>query len=138
MKEIIYSPIYNELILASNVKELNACEDCYYAKLRLGNFFHRDESGVMFNISSEQFKKMMEVRKIFNEDSTDYKVVITPLFDRVPLGERNKLLVERVFGKDKVYDFSTNDSITNNYRNYYENQHFRVKVGRYIFKKIYQ
>ena len=48
-----------------------------------------------------------------------------------------KIKIVNIFGENNVHDFSGISKITNNYKNYYENSHYRTNVTKDILKTVY-
>jgi hypothetical protein len=65
------------------------------------------------------------------------EVVVSPLYDQVALAERDRRILEEVFGADHVHDFSGVNDLTRDARNYYETSHYRPPVGAEILRRIY-
>jgi hypothetical protein len=47
-------------------------------------------------------------------------------------------ILENAFGNTNVYDYTGINSITNQLKNYYENDHCRPLVGKKIMTEIYK
>jgi hypothetical protein len=43
-----------------------------------------------------------------------------------------------IFGTERVFDFSGVNEFTTDFRNYYEESHYRPQVAREILKRIYE
>lgn len=78
-----------------------------------------------------------EMKIIFDKHKTNYKIVISPLYNQRKTNHHDLELLQSIFGREQVYDFSGINSITNNKFNYYENSHYRPLVGSFIMDSIY-
>lgn len=88
-------------------------------------------------IGVKQLEMLQEMARIFKKHNTDYRIVISPLFDKLPLNKHDIKTLQTVFGKKMIYDYSGSNKFTNSYRNYYELSHYRPHVARQILKEIY-
>jgi hypothetical protein len=88
-------------------------------------------------INNRHIGEMLVIRNIFDMDSTNYKIVISPVSDQVYFNRIDLRRLYSIFGKDKVFDFSGVNEITSNKFNYYERSHYRYKVGKRIMEQIY-
>jgi len=78
------------------------------------------------------------IRQVFDKNDTDYKVIINPLYDQRKFYAKDLDILENIFGKENVYDFSGKNYFTRSKSNYYESSHFRPLVGDSILNYIYQ
>ncbi len=88
-------------------------------------------------ILAEQKKLLFGIKKVLNEDNTNYKVVISPLFDQKRLNTQDMAFLDSLFGHGKVYNFSGKNKLTDDVHNYYEKSHYRLSVADYIIDSIY-
>ena len=86
------------------------------------------------NVKIGQLKKM---RAIFDKHHTEYRIVISPLYNQVKLNPSDLECLDRIFGKMNVYDFSGKNKWTNDYHNYYEPSHYLPRVAAEIMDSIY-
>lgn len=87
------------------------------------------------DLEIEQLKSM---KKIFNKHKTDYRIVLSPIYDQTPVEQDQIDLLNEIFGKDKVFNFSGKNEFTDPIHNYYETSHFRPHVADEIMNIIYQ
>jgi hypothetical protein len=91
------------------------------------------------HITKKKEGYLYKITSILNRHHTQYKIVIAPLYDQVKLNPQDLLMLEHVFGKQNVYDYSGINAITNNKFNYGNDViHYRKRVGELIYKKIYR
>lgn len=88
-------------------------------------------------IESRRKEMLEEIKRIFHKQNTDYRIVISPLWDKIKLNPKDVVCLKEIFGKDKVFDYSGVNSYTSNFHNYYEHSHYRSKVAMDIMKKMY-
>ena len=120
--------------------ELEIKEDSvgYYNKMKMLNVFSesRKRKQKVDTLSNLTFEILKEISKIFKENKTDFKIIISPLYNQVPLKKEYLNKMEQIFKKTNVYDFSGVNSITSSFGNYYEQSHYRPHVARLILKEI--
>jgi hypothetical protein len=131
-----YYPVNNEL--QQNAAEEEMKKGTYYTKIIKG--FKRKDTLTKISpptIGSVQLSYLNNIKKIFDKDSTSYKIIINPIYDQVYMnpGDVNKL--KEIFGGENVFDFSGKNKFTDDYRNYYDRSHYRPVVSREILKIIY-
>ena len=88
-------------------------------------------------IKDKTIEYLREMAGIFKHNNTNYKLVISPLYNTPKFNNTDFETLVRIFGSENVFDFSGENSITSNYRNYYERSHYRPEVGRQILEIIY-
>jgi hypothetical protein len=112
----------------------------YYTTERMKVFYQREdkeeESPVI--IHSEQEKMLTEMKSIFDKHHSNYKIIINPLYNQKKLNKKDLEYLNTLFGKRNVFDFSGINEFTNDYRNYYEDSHYRPIVSRKILELIYE
>ncbi len=134
-----YELKYNEIRNPALESKINKNPDDYYLKNK-SVFYLRDTIQKIGQvvIKKEQQKLLTEIIKIFKQNNTDYKIVISPLYDQIKLNPEDLKYLCNVFGKENVFDFSGRNQITNNIYNYYEYSHYRPLVASFIMSEIYE
>ncbi|MDB5132914.1 MAG: hypothetical protein JWR02_2663 [Mucilaginibacter sp.] len=90
-------------------------------------------------ITPKKVSYLHKIAAILQKHHTNYKIVIAPLYDQVKLNPADLAILCRVFGRQRVYDYSGINNITNNRFNYGSDvTHYRKKAGNLIFKEIYR
>jgi hypothetical protein len=89
-------------------------------------------------ISAKQRKMLQEMKSIFDKHDTNYRLVISPLFNQVKFNPTDLNVLTSIFGRDFVFDFSGINDLTKVKTNYYEFSHYRPKVGKEIMQRIYK
>jgi hypothetical protein len=112
--------------------------DAYY-KERTSVFYKRSVTPQIYGsvIREVHQKQLEEIKAIFDTNATDYRIVISPLYDQVQLNPEDLQFLQNLFGKEKVFDFSGINSFTTPVTNYYEESHYRPLVADSILKAIY-
>ena len=88
-------------------------------------------------IGQQQEQVLYKIKKILDEDHSNYRIVVIPLYDQLKIDSSDLKSLNKVFGDKNVFDFSGKNDITNDMHNYYEHIHFREQVANIIMKKIY-
>lgn len=137
-REIIYTPIKNDFIFKSYIDEIAKDSVAYYSKPDY--FYERPTEKIVSNtiIKPYQEQYLKRISEVLKRQKSDYKVVLGPFYNQIYFHEKDLALLEKYFGKDKIYDFSGQNEFTNDKRNYYEVFHYKPTVAREIMKRIYQ
>jgi len=111
----------------------------YYTPIVMQSFYKRNaiEKISPIAIKKNQIEILEKIQVILKNHNTDYKIIISPLYDQEKLNPQDLAKLQEIFGIDKVFDFSGINAITDDYRNYYENSHYLPKVANDILGKIY-
>ncbi len=135
--KISYDPKTNEIIEVGYDAELQA--GTYYTPDRIAVFDGWASPGeiALPVIGDAQLELLKSIRRIFKRHHTDCKIVVSPLFDQIKLNPKDLRILQSVFGEENVADFSGTNSITTDYRNYYEWSHYRPFVADSIMSRIY-
>jgi len=113
----------------------------YYTPERMNVFYDRDTTRQSFSpivILDRQKQMLQEINDIFRKHQTDFKIIINPIYDQKKLNESDFAYLCSLFGKERVFDFSGINDITNDFHNYYEASHYRPHVARRILDSIYK
>lgn len=118
--------------------ETKISEGTFYTPEKMGIFEGKQTPKIHPAVIGEIQREMLyEIKSIFDNHQTDYKIIISPLYSQIGLHGDDLAILEHIFGKEHVSDFSGVNEITADYRNYYEDSHYRPHVSRYIMEKIY-
>ena len=113
-------------------------EGYYQALMDKGVFYDRSRrAGMNRPATREEAELLAKIRKVFDRHGTDYRIVVSPLYEQVPLGKDHLRLLHATFDAVKVYDYSGVNRFTRSIHNYYEESHFRPGVASQIMKEIY-
>jgi hypothetical protein len=88
-------------------------------------------------IGEVQRQYLLEMKSVFDKYQTNYRIVVSPLYDQVSLNRADLAALEEVFGKDRVFDYSGANQITREMRNFYDAGHYRPFVADDIMREIY-
>jgi len=116
-------------------------EGKYYTPERMKIFYERDTTQQTYSppvIFDAQKQMLQEINDIFRKHNTDFKIIISPLYDQIKLNESDLAYLRSLFGNDRVFDFAGISDITNNIHNYYEDSHYRPHVTRKMLESMYR
>ncbi len=137
-EKIISDNITNDGWLMGKENEILNNPAKYYG-LRKQIFYTRD--GILKftpqKITTKQLTMLKEIRITFNKYHTNYKLVISPMYDQIKFNVNDLNTIKNIFGKDKVYDYSGINKFTAKKEYYYESQHYRPILGDSLMKIIY-
>ncbi len=112
--------------------------DAYYIKLVVSGILSdrgKNESKPVA-VSRSEIELLDKIKKILAKHNTNYRIVVSPGFDQIPLDVGRIKLLTDIFGEN-VYDFSGVNRLTNSIYNYYDDSHFRPHVADEIMEIIY-
>ncbi len=87
-------------------------------------------------INSKNREYLDEIWRLFTKHNTNYKIVISPLYDQKKIHENDLNTLTEIFGTEHIFDFSGKNAITEDLHNYYEASHYRAHIGKHIIEKI--
>lgn len=121
-------------------KEIETDSLGYYDKLiRKGVFYERPpEETKECNVKPGEIAQLKTIKKIFDKHHTNYKIVLSPVYDQVPVESDQVKLLEDIFGQENIYNFSGKNKFTEPVYNYYEASHYRPHVANEILEIVYQ
>jgi hypothetical protein len=128
----------NEIIFKGPERELKEDSIGYYQR-RSDLFYKRNntpsESKQMIN--DKHLQMLREIKSIFISDETDYRIIISPLYEQVSFNKEDLKKIQNIFGRDKVFDYSGINFYTKNMSNYFDPVHFKTYMGDDILYRIY-
>ena len=139
-RNIEYDSMYNSFSIPKFDEELSLKPDAYYSNLIKNNLFYKKQIPAMIEkpqIEGRAIEYLREIYRIFSNDKTNYKLVISPLYNTPKFNQNDLETLNEILGSENVFDFSGNNKITFDYKNYYERSHFRPEVGKQILEIIY-
>lgn len=77
------------------------------------------------------------IKTILDKNKAKYKIVISPIFEQIPMEEKALKTLQDIFGAKNVYNFSGKNQYSQPISNFYETSHYRPNVAREIMKTIY-
>ena len=132
-----YNPITNEEPRAIQDSLLNAGK--YYDQNRMKEFSNKQKPSVSPRLlNTEKILVFKKIKQIFDKHHTNYKIIISPLYDQVKLNSKDYNSLCVVFGEKNVFDFSGVNKWTSDYHNYYESSHYLPSVASEIMKEVYK
>ena len=90
------------------------------------------------DVSQLEVSQLTEIKEIFSKNNTNYKIIISPMYDQFPLEQDQVDLLENIFGAQNVYNFSGKNGLTEPISNYYETSHYKPLVANKILTRIYK
>lgn len=88
-------------------------------------------------IGDTQMAMLRNIKAILNKKGTNYKIVISPLYNQIKLAPMDLKKLQDIFGAGSVYDFAGINNITNDVHNYYEIYHYRPQAAKQMMDSIY-
>lgn len=134
---ISYDTVTNDLFILDQEEELRQSEADYYQK-RDAIFYQRkkERTDSVPIIGSSSVNQLEAIKAILEKHKTNYKVVLSPLYEQKKYNPADLALLKATFG-DRLYDFTGRNVFTEDRTNYYEASHFRPNVGDSIMEFIY-
>ena len=121
-------------------KEIELDSLGYYNKLiDKGIFYKRPRVDLSeCKVTPEEKKQLLIIKNIFEKHNTKYRIIISPVYDQVPMEKAQIELLEQIFGRENIYNYSGKNQFTEPLHNFYETSHYRPHVANEIMKIIYQ
>lgn len=137
-RKITFDTLTNEITIVDQENEILQHPNEYYIK-RKDLFYERkaEKTDSIQRITDKYIFMLKEINRILTKNHTNYKVVLSPLYEQIKFNALDILLLKKEFGGN-LYDFSGKNSFTDDKINYYETSHFRPNIGDSIFKLIYK
>ena len=90
-------------------------------------------------IDEDAMVKLHHIKAIFDKHDTDYRIIIDPgyCYTSPATNPADLKLLEEVFGKDKVFNFSGKNDLNSDYNNFSDPVHFGQYVGWHILNRVY-
>ena len=132
-----YNPITNEE--PNHVQDSLIAIGAFYDKKKLAVFEDKQHprfSEELLN-DKEKIRSIKEMKSILAKHRTNYRIIISPLYNQVKINPKDLQFLRTVFGNENVYDFSGVNKYTSDYHNYYEDSHYRREVASDIMNYIY-
>jgi hypothetical protein len=119
----------------------NDSEKYYESLADFAVLYPRDSTCIVSEpVISIQRRKILEdlASVLEKHPETDFRIIISPLYDQVKLNPKDSLVLVQCFGDNRVYDFSGKNEFTDNELNYYENSHYRPVLCARIMDIVYE
>lgn len=88
-------------------------------------------------IFQKQRRILEEIREVLRRHHTSVRVIISPDYNQKELHPDDRKILQGIFGKENVYDFSGINEFTEDYHNYYESGHYRPLLGNQLLERVY-
>lgn len=111
----------------------------YYNELiSKGIFYERPgKPNIILKVTDQEIACLKQIKEVFLKHGTKYKVLVSPLYDQIPLEKEQLALLRDIFGEANVFDFSGKNEFTDSIYNFYEASHYRPQVAEKIMEIIY-
>lgn len=85
-------------------------------------------------------QRLMHIRAIFDANHTDYHIIVTPAFcyTHPTLNPDDLEVLNRIFGEERVHDYTGENEWTIDYNNFLDPNHFGKCIGYRIIEDIYK
>lgn len=138
-RKVVYTPVNNDLILEDMEYFITHSPDSFYAANQ-ALFSKRDtlrpDTGYKLT-GYRQIEQLMDIRKIMDQHGTDFRIVIAPSFNCLVVNPENLRMLQAIFGRNRVYDFSGINDLSRDQTGFYDLVHFRPEVGKRMLEKMY-
>lgn len=138
-RKVVYTAVHNDLILEDMEFVVSHSPDSFYTANQ--QLFNRRDTLNLDTADSFTFPAQVllltEIRNILRKNQADYRIIIAPSYFGRISNPKNIQMLQIIFGKDRVYDFSGMNEFSRHKENYYDLVHFRPQVGQEIMEKIY-
>ncbi|HOA37162.1 MAG TPA: hypothetical protein PKJ36_02115 [Flavihumibacter sp.] len=137
-RRIVYDKVSNEITILDQDEAIAKNPEQYYAERKQMFSIARPERTDSIARINANMKQMLDgIRAILDRNHTAYKIVLSPLYERVHFNPADKQILEHIFPQH-VCDYTGNNQFTSSMYNYYESNHFRPAVGDSILAQIYR
>lgn len=111
-----------------------------YWKNRKKEFPERDGTVVVENPVIFHWQRVVldDIMEVLSRHDTSVRVIISPDYNQKELNPDDREILQSIFGKENVYDFSGINEFTEDYHNYYESGHYRPLLGNKLLERIYK
>ncbi len=131
-----HDPINGDYFYGNDQHLIKDSTGYYKEMIALGNFIKEENPVPYPRVTEEETELLIDIAKVFMKHKTNYKIIISPLYNQIPMDKDQLKLLKTVFGDDRVYDFSGKNAITDAIGNYYENSHYKPFIATEIMKKV--
>ena len=88
-------------------------------------------------IGVKQLEMIKEIKLYIDKTGAAFKIIINPSYQQYKMPLKDLHIIESVFGKTNVFDYSGTQSFSNNKGFFYESAHYRPALGKFILNDIY-
>lgn len=133
--KVLRDPLTNDL---RNPREKEIKKDSLiYYKRHSGEFqkIMAIDDDVVIGI--KQLEMLKEIKLYIDKTGAAFKIIINPSYQQYKMPLKDLHIIESVFGKTNVFDYSGTQDFSNNKGFFYESTHYRPKLGKLILRDIY-
>ncbi len=88
---------------------------------------------------TQQFEKQLRfIKQILIKNKTNYKIIITPAYQKVKINNKDLFILQKIFDKKNIYDYTGNNEISTDKYNFFDINHFDSNIGWKIIDDIYK
>ena len=137
-KKVRYDKITNQVSIVDGEDEIRKTPAEYYRK-RKDIFYERknEQTDSIQRIKEKQLFMLKEIKRILEKNHTNYRIVLSPLYEQIKFNTTDYAILKRLFGQN-IYDFSGKNFVSESKINYYETSHYRPVMGDSILNLIYK
>lgn len=84
------------------------------------------------------FRKLVELKKLFDRNSTNYEIIIPPTYLQEIVHPKNVSALNFVFGKTHVHDYSGINEYSDEISDFHDAGHFTPTIAQEIVKEVYR
>lgn len=88
-------------------------------------------------ISSEFETILKQIAEIFQKQHTDFRIIITPSYNQLGINPIDLALLETIFSRENVFDYSGKNWLTEDKFNFSDIHHFDEIVGWKMLEDVY-
>jgi len=121
-------------------KEIEMDSVAYYNKLNEKEVFHKRPVSKITAcpITYEEKELLKTISEIFEKHKTKYQIIVSPVYDQIPMEEAQLKLLASYFGKKNIHNYSGVNRFTSPIENYYESSHYKTYIANDILDLVYQ
>lgn len=120
-------------------KQIEQEGEAYWEK-RKKEFPERNGTSTIAEPAIFQRQRMVldEIMEVLHRHGSSIRILISPDYNQKKLHPDDREILQSIFGKENVYDFSGINEFTEDYHNYYEAGHYRPLLGNKLLERIYK
>jgi hypothetical protein len=133
-------PLTNDYFFEAYERELADNEDAFYER-RASQFPPHDGPAPPCSapvIGREQEAKLAALRRIFDKQGTEFRLIISPHWDEICIHPDDLNKLHALFGDGVVSDFTGRNEISKDRRNFYDAGHVRPRVADQMLEAVYR
>lgn len=132
-------PINGDIFYGNEIHIKEDSSGYYNNLIEKGIFYERSPltSKNSSSLTERAILQLKTIKSVFEKHKTNFKIIISPLYDQIPLDITKEKQLSEIFGKENIFNYSGKNELTEPVHNFYENSHYRPKVANKILDKIY-